>query len=206
MQQFLIPLIAYLIGSIPTAYIITRQHSGKDLRREGSRNIGTRNAYEVTGSKKVGIRVLILDILKGMIPLILLDYIGYRSFIPVAATAIVIGHCFPIWLRFHGGRGLATATGIILLLEPLALIYWVMFYFLSKLIKRNVHLNAAIATLCISAFTFLTPEEYFYNVFMIGVNNTDFLISLRVAILIITAVILIRHIEPIQEYITNTKA
>ncbi len=200
MLQFIIPIFSYLIGSLPTAYILTRRFSGKDLRKEGSRNIGTRNAYEVTQSRKVGILVLAIDVFKGLLPLLALDAFGYRNYIPIASALIIIGHCYPIFLRFHGGRGLATAAGILLFIEPFALMIWIQVYFFSSFFKRNVHVNAAIATLFAAVLTLITPEAYFFNIFYIPSDSIDFLLSLRVAILVITAVILIRHIEPLREF------
>jgi glycerol-3-phosphate acyltransferase PlsY len=201
-MEALIILASYLIGSIPFAYIGARLHSGKDLRREGSGNIGTRNAFEVTGSRKIGIIVLILDLLKGFGPIFGLHLAGYDAFISVSALMLVIGHCYPVWLRFHGGRGLAPGAGAVLLLQPLALVVWLQVYYLSSLVRKNVHLNSILALICSAFIIAVLPAPYFFNVFYIAPDSADFLLSLRSSLLLIVAVIFLRHIEPLREYLS----
>jgi acyl phosphate:glycerol-3-phosphate acyltransferase len=196
-------IAAYLIGSIPFAYLITHRATGKDLRSEGSGNIGTRNAYEVTNSKKIGVVVLTLDLLKGLLPTLLLFTYGYIEYIPICISAIVIGHCYPVWLRFHGGRGLAPAAGIALLVQPFALIIWVQVYFLSAVFKRNVHVNAALATIASAIIVLALPQTYFYNPLLLNPDNGYSLFSLRVALLVIQVTILTKHYTPLKELITD---
>src|SRR5438046_2843322 len=106
METFLFALAGYFIGSIPVAYLLAKKRHDIDLRREGSGNIGARNVFEVTGNKRIGFAVLLLDMLKGIIPLLILNELDYCSMIPIAAVTIILGHCYPLWLKFHGGRGL----------------------------------------------------------------------------------------------------
>jgi len=199
-MTILITIAAYLVGSIPTAYLVTHGVTGKDLRREGSGNIGTRNAFEVTNSKKVGVTVLILDLLKGLLPVLLLYQLNYLEYIPVAITALIIGHCYPIWLRFHGGRGLAPSAGILLTLQPFALVIWLQVYFLSSAVKKNVHLNATVATIASAFVIAILPADYFYCPIGLMPDANPVLFSLRSGLLMMILVILSRHIGPLKEY------
>jgi acyl phosphate:glycerol-3-phosphate acyltransferase len=121
---------AYLLGSIPMGLLIGKK-MGVDVRTQGSGNIGATNVARTVG-KKVGILVLLLDALKGAIPIAL--YIGLEldtridlgaALDPYLFTAVglapIIGHCFPVWLRFRGGKGVATALGVFLVAEPVSL-------------------------------------------------------------------------------------
>lgn len=196
-MTLLIIIAAYLVGSIPVAYLVTHRATGKDLRREGSGNIGTRNAFEVTNSKKIGILVLVLDLFKGLLPIVLLSELGYSEHIPVAIIALILGHCYPIWLRFHGGRGLAPSAGVMLLAQPFALIIWLQSYLLLSVLKRNVHLNAAISTVLSGIMIAFLPSDYFYTPIVISPDTIDSILSLRMSLLIIHSLILIKHLSPI---------
>jgi glycerol-3-phosphate acyltransferase PlsY len=121
-------LAAYLVGSIPTGYLIGRRR-GVDVRKQGSGNIGATNVARTMG-KKLGILVLVLDALKGVAPLAAWRLAAPGAHIhlspalaPYLFTAIglapIIGHCFPVWLRFRGGKGVATALGVFLVADPL---------------------------------------------------------------------------------------
>lgn len=199
-MTFLIIIAAYLIGSIPTAYLITHRTTGKDLRREGSGNIGTRNAFEVTNSKTIGITVLVLDLIKGLLPVLLLYQLKYPEYIPITSSALVIGHCYPVWLRFHGGRGLAPSAGILLAVQPFALVIWLQVYFLSSAVKKNVHLNATIATIASAFVITILPADYFYSPLGLAPDANPVVFSLRSGLLIMILVILSRHIGPLKEY------
>lgn len=197
MMIALITIASYLIGSIPAAYMITKRATGKDLRNEGSGNIGSRNAFEVTNSKKVGVVVLVFDIVKGILPLVLLWVFDYPTLIPLAAIAIILGHCFPLWLRFHGGKALATSAGIMLLCQPFALILWLQTYVLLSMTRKNIHLNAALSTICSGILISVLPSNVFYNPLNISPDTIHYVFSLRMSLVIIHSFILLRHISPI---------
>jgi glycerol-3-phosphate acyltransferase PlsY len=121
-------LAAYLVGSIPTGYLVGRQR-GVDVRKQGSGNIGATNVARTLG-KKLGLLVLFLDALKGAAPLLVWRATDLAAHVhlsgpaaPFLFTAIglapIIGHCFPVWLRFRGGKGVATALGVFLVADPL---------------------------------------------------------------------------------------
>ena len=109
--------VFYLIGSIPTAYILVRLKYNKNLTEEGSGNIGARNTLDVTQSKSDGIIVLLVDLLKGLLPslfLIMYSELNREEMI-LPMTLLVAGHNFSVWLKFKGGRGLSTAAGVLFL-------------------------------------------------------------------------------------------
>ncbi|WP_224241730.1 glycerol-3-phosphate 1-O-acyltransferase PlsY [Hyalangium gracile] len=114
-------LLGYLAGSIPFGVLVTRWARGVDVRAEGSGNIGATNVARVAG-KKLGVLVLVLDALKGALPVVLaLRMIPDSPRVHVAVgLAAFLGHCFPVWLKFRGGKGVATALGVLLVLVPQA--------------------------------------------------------------------------------------
>jgi acyl phosphate:glycerol-3-phosphate acyltransferase len=123
MTLFLLLIVAYLIGAIPTGVILTRLVGGDDIRSAGSGNIGATNVYRVAG-RKLGIITLAGDCLKGVIPLLIAQQ-GFNlsvSGIALVALAAFIGHCYPVYLGFKGGKGVATALGIFLVLSPLSVL------------------------------------------------------------------------------------
>jgi len=123
MTLFLLILAAYLIGAIPTGLILTRLAGGDDIRSAGSGNIGATNVYRVAG-RKLGVITLIGDCLKGAVPL-LIAQLGFNltgNGIALIALAAFIGHCYPVYLGFKGGKGVATALGIFLVLSPLSVL------------------------------------------------------------------------------------
>jgi len=123
MILFLLILAAYLIGAIPTGVILTRLVGGEDIRSAGSGNIGATNVYRVAG-RKLGVITLIGDCLKGAIPTLLAQQVFNLTETGVALVALAafIGHCYPVYLGFKGGKGVATALGIFLVLSPLSVL------------------------------------------------------------------------------------
>jgi acyl phosphate:glycerol-3-phosphate acyltransferase len=193
-----IVIFMYAIGSIPFAYIMSLR-AGVDLREHGSRNIGARNAFEVTKRRDIGISVLILDILKGLFPTLLLDrYMNEPSILPLAIVALVIGHCYSVWLRFHGGRGLATAAGILLVASPIVLASWLLGYVLAKVISNNIHLRAVIALCIAAATTFVLNDATNLRLIYQSKSYESFgIVPLEIAFVLMIAVIFTRHIRPL---------
>jgi glycerol-3-phosphate acyltransferase PlsY len=109
----------YLVGSIPTGVILARLFSATDIRREGSGNIGATNVYRVLGAK-LGVITLVGDVVKGMVPVILTRFfMGDEVWIASVALATFLGHLYPLFLRFRGGKGVATALGVFMVIAPL---------------------------------------------------------------------------------------
>jgi glycerol-3-phosphate acyltransferase PlsY len=115
-------LLGYLLGSIPFGVILTRAFGAGDLRQIGSGNIGATNVLR-TGRKGLAAATLVLDLAKGAAAVLIAGWLFHGHQIPAAATAL-IGHCYPVWLKFKGGKGVATLMGIVLALHwPIALVY-----------------------------------------------------------------------------------
>ncbi|WP_245630207.1 glycerol-3-phosphate 1-O-acyltransferase PlsY [Alicyclobacillus acidiphilus] len=140
-------VIAYLIGSISTSTIIVRAVSGKDIRKEGSGNAGATNTLRTIGTKW-GIVVLLLDAIKGMVALwILYAMIGDSSFgLAFGAVAVVIGHNWPVFFGFRGGKGVATTIGVLLWLVPLVTIVAGILCLIVIALTRYVSLGSLILT------------------------------------------------------------
>ena len=134
MEIFLIGIISYLMGSIPFGFILTKIFLKKDIREIGSGNIGATNALR-TGNKIIGYLTLILDILKAVIPVLYVKFFFQES-IYISSLCAFLGHVFPIWLKFRGGKGVATYVGILfsinLYFGVIFLVSWAITFLVSK--------------------------------------------------------------------------
>ncbi|MBI4500834.1 MAG: glycerol-3-phosphate 1-O-acyltransferase PlsY [Gemmatimonadetes bacterium] len=121
MAVLLTMLAAYVLGSIPTSYLVGRLVAGMDLRQHGSRNLGATNVFRVLGWK-YGVPVLLFDVGKGLIAAVFLAPLaGSQPWMPLAiGSAAIVGHVYTVFLGFHGGKGVATAAGVLLGVAPLA--------------------------------------------------------------------------------------
>ncbi len=137
----LLVVLAYLSGSVPYGYILTRLVAGVDVRQVGSGNIGATNAARA-GGKGLGLVVLALDVLKAVIPVLVARSLlagspRHELWVTAVAVAAFVGHLFPVWLRFRGGKGVATGLGIFLVLAPWAalagLLAWVALYAVTRI-------------------------------------------------------------------------
>lgn len=118
MGLFLLLIFAYLIGTIPTGIILTKLTGGEDLRKVGSGNIGATNVYRTAG-RKMGLITLFGDTLKGAIPVLIALLSGFQGAeLAVIGLLALLGHCFPAYLNFKGGKGVATALGVLLVISP----------------------------------------------------------------------------------------
>ena len=134
MDILLIGIVCYLMGSIPFGFILTKIFLKKDIRKIGSGNIGATNALR-TGNKIIGYSTLILDILKAVVPVIYVK-IFYQDLLYIASLCAFLGHVFPIWLKFKGGKGVATYVGILFTINfylgIVFMISWCVTFFVSK--------------------------------------------------------------------------
>lgn len=201
----LIGIGSYLLGSIPFAYIVVKKATGKDITRLGTGNVGAMNSYESTGKKWVGIIVTSLDALKGVIAVLfalVLD--GSFPSMAIAGIFAVLGHNFSIFLKLKGGRGLATAAGVALIMNPLVLLFWLLMYVAGwNIIMKNQNVASVIATIGAPMFIFYTPPAI--------MNATSFLFEYKVFnfllfIGFISLIIIIKHIKPITELVTKNSS
>lgn len=199
-EYILLCILFYIIGSIPTAYLLVKYKTGKDITKEGSGNVGALNSFEVSKSRLIGITVLVLDFLKGFLPSFLfLKIAGYSietMFLPIAL--IVLGHNFSVWLKFKGGRGLATAAGIIVAVEPVVLLIWCILFLISYVFYRKVHFGNIVATLLVPVFYYLWLSLFFIT----ASNNLNYIF---VFITIVCLLILLKHIHPFLDMIKTRK-
>ena len=150
MELILIISCSYLMGSIPFGYLLTKIFLKKDIRDIGSGNIGATNALR-TGNKLIGYSTLTLDVLKAVLPVIFIKF-NYPEYIYVSSLSVFIGHVFPLWLKFKGGKGVATYVGILfcinILFGLLFISIWLILYFIFKYSS----LSSLLATLIIPAY------------------------------------------------------
>ena len=145
MDIFLIGIISYLMGSIPFGFILTKIFLKIDIREIGSGNIGATNVLR-TGNKTIGYSTLVLDILKAVAPVIYVK-IFYQDFLYIASLCAFLGHVFPIWLKFKGGKGVAVYLGILFAINfyfgIIFIISWFVTFFISKFSSLSSLVGAA---------------------------------------------------------------
>ncbi|MGK2943437.1 MAG: glycerol-3-phosphate 1-O-acyltransferase PlsY [Desulfuromonadales bacterium] len=146
---FIFVLISiYLIAAIPSGVIVSRLMGSEDVRQKGSGNIGATNVYRVVG-KLAGILTLLGDTMKGFLPLL-----AYKSWLAptptqlgVACAIAILGHCYPVYLKFRGGKGVATALGIFLVLSPQAVLVVVVVFVITVAASRYISLGSVLAAM-----------------------------------------------------------
>ena len=184
---FLILFLSYLIGSIPFGFLLTKIFLKKDIRKIGSGNIGATNALR-TGNKLIGYSTLTLDISKAVILLLIIKF-NFSEYLFISSIAVFLGHVFPIWLKFKGGKGVATYVGILFCIN----IYLVIVFIVSWLVIFTLTKYSSLASMLSSLFVPLT------SYFLLGDNNYYFYI-------IFGLLILITHRENIKRLKNNTES
>ena len=157
MEYLIVGITSYLMGSIPFGFILTKIFLKKDIREIGSGNIGATNALR-TGNKLVGYSTLILDIVKAIIPVIYVK-MNYPELIYIASLCAFLGHVFPIWLKFKGGKGVATYVGILFSINILLGLIFVVSWGFVFLILRYSSLSSIVGSLSIPLYLFVTDEK-----------------------------------------------
>ena len=184
---FLILFISYLIGSIPFGFLLTKIFLKKDIREIGSGNIGATNALR-TGNKLIGYSTLILDIGKAVILLLIIKF-NFSEYLFTSSIAVFLGHVFPIWLKFKGGKGVATYVGILFCINIYLAVIFIIVWFVVFIISKYSSLASMIASLFVplsSYFLFNDINYYFY--------------------IILFLLILITHRENIKRLKNNTES
>ena len=156
MDIFLIGIITYLMGSIPFGFILTKIFLKKDIREIGSGNIGATNALR-TGNKAIGYSTLLLDILKAVIPVIYVK-IFYQDFLYIASLCAFLGHVFPIWLKFKGGKGVATYVGILFAINIYFGIIFTISWFITFFISKYSSLSSLVAAASIPIYFIISAQ------------------------------------------------
>ena len=184
---FLILSICYLIGSIPFGFLLTKIFLKKDIREIGSGNIGATNALR-TGNKLIGYSTLILDIGKAVILLLIIKF-NFSEYLFISSIAIFLGHVFPIWLKFKGGKGVATYVGILFCINIYLAAIFIITWFFVFIISKYSSLASMVASLLVplSSYFFLNDINYYFYI-------------------ILFLLILITHRENIKRLKNNTES
>jgi glycerol-3-phosphate acyltransferase PlsY len=145
-------LIGYFVGSLPLGFLIARGRRGIDLRRVGSGNVGAANVYRSAG-RSLGVVVMLVDVCKGAGGVLLARLLegGSGEGAALAGLGAVVGHVYPVWLRFVGGKGVAVACGVFALLAPVATVIAAAVFVVATWITRYVSLGSVLATLALPA-------------------------------------------------------
>ena len=146
MTPILVLVAAYVIGAIPFGYLLVRLRSGKDVREMGSGNIGATNVLRTTGPA-LGVLTLLLDIAKGAFAVWVADYItqGSMLWMTGAALAVIAGHAFPVFLKFKGGKAVASFIGAFLYLTPAPLLATLLLFVITVAVSRYISLGSIVA-------------------------------------------------------------
>lgn len=178
MQEFLLIVVAYLIGSIPTAVWVSKFFFGIDIRDYGSGNAGATNTFRVLGTSW-GTFVMVVDILKGvlasflylLLPYYLSNQLERTNFMIGLGLAAVLGHIFPIWAGFKGGKGVATLFGMVIAIQPLVAISVVAVFLVVLYLTRFVSLSSILAGLALPVLILVVfnEPELLYRIFAIAV-------------------------------------
>lgn len=181
---------AYLFGAIPTGVILTRLSGKDDIRKAGSGNIGATNVYRVAG-RGLGVLTLVGDCLKGAVPVLFARAVDLSpDQIAMVALAAFCGHCYPVYLRFKGGKGVATALGVFLVLSPPAVLVALVVFALFLWHWRYISLASIVATATMPAAIFLTTRST----------------VLVVVTLLIAAIVIWRHRGNIERLHSGTES
>jgi len=174
MKEFLLIITAYLIGSIPTALIISRHYFGIDIREYGSGNMGATNAFRILGAK-FGTIIMVLDVFKGMLavglfylmPFYISNEFERTNFMIALGLSAVVGHIFPVFADFKGGKGVATLLGMILAIQPhIALTcigVFLVVLFLTRYVSLSSILGAIMLPICV--LWIWNEDELTYRIF-----------------------------------------
>jgi len=202
----LIAVCAYLLGSIPTGYLLVRLYRKQDIRSMGSGNIGATNVLRA-GGKGLGAATFFLDVLKGcsavwlgtliwtgmILVLHIVPTTPLRDFQALAALSCVLGHMFPVWLRFKGGKGVATGFGVFLVAAPWAALASIGVFFLVLAISRYVSLASILGAASFPAFAWL----------LIRGDRPLFFVAVQVAVALL---IIVKHHQNIRRLLRGTES
>ena len=172
MEYLIISLGSYLMGSIPFGFILTKLFLKKDIRNIGSGNIGATNALR-TGNRLIGYTTLLLDVSKAVIPIIYVK-LNYPDFILIASLSAFLGHVFPLWLKFKGGKGVATYVGILFSINLFYGFVFILSWIFVFLITKYSSLSSIIASLILPFYLliFENSNSIFFGIMFVLIFYT----------------------------------
>ena len=202
-----IAIIAYLCGSIPFGYLLVRLFKGKDIRESGSGNIGATNVARTAPG--LGIATLLLDLMKGYIAVAFaINWTGlsdsyttgpFSIWAPWAALFVVLGHMFPVWLRFRGGKGVATALGAFVAIAPGAILIALLTFLVVVAVTRYISLGSIITA---AVFPILV---YWVRLGPLGWNLVHNRLPLLIPVILISILIIAKHYANIRRLRNGTE-
>jgi acyl phosphate:glycerol-3-phosphate acyltransferase len=192
-------IFGYFIGSLPTAYLLLKKYHSIDITGTGSGNVGALNSYRVSRSKLTGLAVFVIDFTKGFLSVLIIKLIFGNEFLLLIASLIsaVLAHCYSPWIKFKGGRGLATAAGGGVLISIPVISIWAAVWIVIFLVKKNVHV-ANIGAIVITILSVII-SSVFSKIFL-NTNNYNQQ-EFSFAVTLIMLIILLRHYSTLQQLI-----
>ena len=198
MEIFLVAVFSYLCGSIPFGLILTKAFSGKDIRNIGSGNIGATNVLR-TGKKYLAFATLILDILKGYFAVIITQQY-FLELIQLSALLVFLGHIFPIWLKFKGGKGVATFIGVLFSLSYSLTLLFILTWITVALIFKYSSLSSIFASITVFVISFI--KENIVKVIDPNISNVG---DIKLLLFILLILIIYTHKNNISNLINRTE-
>jgi glycerol-3-phosphate acyltransferase PlsY len=197
---FLIVVFAYLLGSVPTGYLLVKLFRHEDIRSVGSGNIGATNVMR-SGGKGLGVATFLLDVLKGAAAVELAALVApqFATAVPprdieaLAAVVAVLGHMFPVWLHFRGGKGVATGFGVFLVAAPLGALAAIGLFTVVLLLTRYVSLASILSAASFPVFAW----------FMVTGDRPAFFIAAQI---IVASLIILKHHQNIRRLMAGTES
>jgi glycerol-3-phosphate acyltransferase PlsY len=182
-------LLSYLLGSITVGLYLGLWIKKIDIRERGSRNVGATNTMRVLG-KKLGAAALIGDMLKGIIPVLVFARLGAYPYLPLACgVAAIVGHLFPIFIKFKGGKGVATATGVFLALSPLPTLAAAVVFGVTVYFSRMVSLGSMLAAITLTAGVWIATDH----------------LPLQVVTTVVALLVIVKHRTNIQRILQGNE-
>mgnify|MGYP001347952417 FL=1 len=198
MEIFLVAVFSYFCGSIPFGLILTKAFSGKDIRSIGSGNIGATNVLR-TGNKYLAFSTLILDILKGYFAVIITQQY-FLELIQLSALLVFLGHIFPIWLKFKGGKGVATFLGILFALSYSLTLLFILTWITVALIFKYSSLSSIFASITVFVISFI--KENVIKAIDPNISNVS---DIKLLLFIFLILIIYTHKNNISNLINRTE-
>ena len=198
MEIFLVAVFSYFCGSIPFGLILTKAFSGKDIRNIGSRNIGATNVLR-TGNKYLAFTTLILDIFKGYFAVTITQQY-FPELIQLSALLVFLGHIFPIWLKFKGGKGVATFIGVLFALSYSLTLLFILTWITVALIFKYSSLSSIFASITVFVISFI--KENVIKAFDPNFSNVS---DIKLLLFIFLILIIYTHKNNISNLINRTE-
>jgi glycerol-3-phosphate acyltransferase PlsY len=195
---FLSVIGGYLIGSIPFGYIFVKRKAGVDIRMAGSGNVGGFNAYVVTESPSVGVLVGLLDAAKGILAVGIPAFWGEQFWVLGASLmSATLGHVFPLWLRFKGGRGLATACGGMFLIGFAYIFLWCGLWLAARIRYKSITIANILASIMAGLLVVVLPPQWIESLMVTGGAASDYV----ALCIIMSCIFLVSHRNCFSEFL-----